>query len=93
MFASFAEPTFEMQLRPFKPVRDDIYAVVYSSRASVLGTQYFRSLMKLAIHLRATIGIPVARRRVSRLTLFTRLKTPFRSNAISVTTLCLYYAL
>lgn len=49
-------------------------------------------LIKLAIHFLATIGILLTRRQVSRVTLFTLLKAPFRSNTTSVTTLFLYHA-
>ena len=52
-----------------------------------------RPLIKLAIHFLATIGIPLVCNEASRLTRFTPLKAPLRSNAINVTTLCLYQAL
>ena len=43
--------------------------------------------IKLWIHCLAIIGMPLARRQASRLTLLTPLKAPFSSNAIRVTTL------
>ena len=52
----------------------------------------WRSLIKLVIYLLATVGILLTCRQSSRLTLLTPLKAPFRLNATSVTTLCLYHA-
>jgi hypothetical protein len=48
--------------------------------------------MKFAIHFLARVGNIFARRQASRLALLNPLKAPFRSNATSVTTLCLYHA-
>ena len=50
----------------------------------------WRSLIKLAIYFLATVGILLAWRQESRLTLLTLLKAPFRSNATRVSTLFLY---
>lgn len=52
----------------------------------------WRLSIKLAIYFLALVGILLARRQASRLSLLTPLKAPFRLNTTSVTILCLYHA-
>jgi hypothetical protein len=49
-------------------------------------------LIKLAIYFLAMAGIPFTQRQALRLILLTLLKAPFRSNAMSIITACLYQA-